>query len=109
MTKIVITKSRQGAYLGFTCSGHAGYADYGKDIVCAAVSALVTNTVNSLEQLAKENFEVSAEEENGYLRCTFLAPPGEKGILLMDSLALGLKSIEKEAGRKYMRLIFEEV
>ena len=27
--------------------GHAGYAEEGQDIVCAAVSALVINTVNS--------------------------------------------------------------
>ena len=29
-------------------SGHAKYADYGNDIVCAAVSSIVTTTVNGI-------------------------------------------------------------
>ena len=40
MTKIVIRKTN-GRYSGFSCSGHAGYAESGSDIVCAAVSVLV--------------------------------------------------------------------
>lgn len=29
-------------------NGHAKFADYGKDIVCAAVSSIVTTTVNGI-------------------------------------------------------------
>ena len=43
MIQITFHKTRTGDYQGFTCSGHAGYAAYGEDIVCAAVSALVIN------------------------------------------------------------------
>ncbi|MDD5835898.1 MAG: ribosomal-processing cysteine protease Prp [bacterium] len=31
-----------------TIKGHADYASYGKDIVCAAVSSIVTTTVNDI-------------------------------------------------------------
>ena len=31
-----------------------GYADVGQDIVCAGVSALVINTINSIEQFNRE-------------------------------------------------------
>ena len=51
MTTITIYKSDKGSYKGFTCKGHAGSAMSGKDIVCAAISILVINTVNSLEEL----------------------------------------------------------
>lgn len=34
--------------------GHADYAEYGKDIVCAAISALVTCTVNNLYSLSNK-------------------------------------------------------
>ena len=34
MTTITIYKSDQGSYKGFTCKGHAGFADSGNDIVC---------------------------------------------------------------------------
>ena len=56
MTKIVIRKNN-GRYTGFTCSGHAGYADSGSDIVCASVSVLVINTINAMEAFAAEKME----------------------------------------------------
>lgn len=31
--------------------GHAGYGKYGRDIVCAAVSSIVTTTINGLLRL----------------------------------------------------------
>ena len=30
------------------CIGHAGYADYGKDIVCASFSTMIITTINSI-------------------------------------------------------------
>lgn len=35
-------------------NGHADYADYGKDIVCSAVSSIVTTTVNDILTLDKD-------------------------------------------------------
>ena len=42
MTTILIRKTKD-SYQGFNCIGHAGYADAGSDIICAAVSVLVFN------------------------------------------------------------------
>ena len=39
MTRCVLF-IRDGQVTGFVCAGHAGYAEAGEDIVCAAVSAL---------------------------------------------------------------------
>ena len=36
--------------------GHAGYAEPGQDIVCAAVSALVINTINAIEAFTEDDF-----------------------------------------------------
>ena len=30
------------------CIGHAGYADYGKDIVCASFSTMIITTINAI-------------------------------------------------------------
>lgn len=52
-------------------TGHAGYADSGYDIVCAAVSSQVISVENSLVQLL--NIEVQTEvneTEGGYLKVT---------------------------------------
>ena len=47
-------------YLDFLSKGHAGYAEEGQDIVCAAVSALIITTVNSLEEFTEEQIEAEA-------------------------------------------------
>ncbi|MCD7725961.1 MAG: ribosomal-processing cysteine protease Prp [Clostridiales bacterium] len=110
MTKITFHKTRAGEYRGFICSGHAGYADYGSDIVCASISALVINTINSLQEITGEEMAVESDEETGTIRCFFVNPPlKETSRALMDSLVLGLSQIEKQYGKKHCKLTFEEV
>ena len=36
-------------------SGHANFADYGKDIVCASVSSIVTTTINAILSFDKNS------------------------------------------------------
>ena len=43
-------------------SGHANFADYGKDIVCAAVSSIVTTTINNIIALDDKAITYSANE-----------------------------------------------
>lgn len=47
----VLKKNEQLSKIKIT--GHAGYDDYGKDIVCAAVSATVITTINGILALSK--------------------------------------------------------
>ncbi len=111
MTTMIIRKSSSGIYDSFTCMGHAGYARFPKqkDIVCAAVSILVINTVNSLDKLAHEQTDVKANEDTGFIDCRFRSQVSEQGKLLMDSMVLGLKGIEQQYGKQYFELKFEEV
>ncbi len=110
MTKITFHKTRAGEYRGFTCIGHAGYADYGSDIVCASISVLVINTINSLEEITEERMEVETDEERGMIQCSFTDQPlKETSRALMDSLVLGLTQIERQYGSKHCKLTFEEV
>lgn len=57
MIKVVI-KDKE-----ITISGHAGYDIYGKDIVCAAVSATVITTVNGI--LSIDNNAISVDGADG--------------------------------------------
>lgn len=109
MTKIVISKNPDGSYKQLICSGHAGFADSGKDIVCAAVSVLVINTINALEELAGECFSVAYSEEEGRIQCDFSNPLQERSVFLLDTMAYGLKNIQKQYGNKYLQVKFEEV
>ena len=110
MTEVRIYKTKSGEYRKFICDGHAGYAEYGNDIVCAAISALVINTVNSLEEIAKEPIQVEADETAGRISCSFLKQPlQEASVVLMNSLTLGLSHIAAQYGKKHCKLTFEEV
>ena len=110
MTQITFHKTTVGEYKGFTCDGHAGFADYGEDIVCAAISVLVINAINSLEQITGEQMQVETDEDAGTIRCRFVNQPlKETSKALMDSLVLGLTQIEKQYGKNYCKLTFEEV
>lgn len=110
MIKITFHKTRAGEYRGFICDGHAGFAAYGEDIVCAAVSALVINTINSLEEITGEKMDVTCDEKRGLIRCLFREQPvKETSRVLIDSLVLGLTRIEEQYGKKHCRLHFKEV
>lgn len=109
MTTIIIKRNANGEYKGFTCKGHSGFARSGKDIVCAAVSILAINTINSMEELAKEDMDITINEDSGFIACLFKGNLSEKGILLMDSMILGMSGVEKQYGKKYVTLKFEEV
>ena len=37
-----------------SCIGHAGYADYGKDIVCASFSTMIITTINGIIEIDKD-------------------------------------------------------
>ena len=52
MIKVKIEK-QNAKYKKITILGHAMYDDYGKDIVCAAASSIVTTTVNGILSLDK--------------------------------------------------------
>ena len=92
-------------YFGFRMEGHAEFAAYGSDIVCAAVSALVINTINSIEALTEDTFEDAVHQEKDVVSFQITSKPvSEKAELLLDSLVLGLQSVAKEYGKKYICL-----
>lgn len=79
----------------FRVRGHAGYDDTGLDIVCAAVSILVYNTINSCEKFANVFLDVvdSGEEivcriPNGKLS------DGAK--ILLQSLVFGIEQLAEQ-------------
>lgn len=51
MTTVQVRRNEHGVS-GITVSGHAGYAESGSDIVCAAASVLITTCANALESVA---------------------------------------------------------
>ncbi len=108
MITITIFKNKE-AYAGFECTGHAGYAPEGEDIICAGVSALVINTVNSLSHFSVTKFWTDSDEDTGKLTVRFTEKPDHNADLLMRSLVLGLQGIQDNYGNEYIHLNFKEV
>ena len=91
--------------MGFKSMGHAGFADSGYDIICAGVSALVINFINSAEELC----HAETDEETGMIDYRLDKPATGDVALLMDSMILGLKGIQRDYGNEYIILDFKEV
>lgn len=94
---------QNGRYKSFTIEGHAGYADPGEDIVCAAVSALVINAINSIEKFTEDAYTCDCQD--GMIKSwEFTSEVSEQTTLLMDSLMLGLADVQKSYGEKYLKV-----
>ena len=61
MLKVNIIKNND-IIKSMTFIGHAMYDDYGKDIVCAAVSASLLTTVNAIVEFDQDAIEYREEE-----------------------------------------------
>ena len=104
MINISIHKNKKGQLNGFRFEGHAGYAESGSDIGCAAVSALVITTMNSIEPFTSDTFEYQENEEDGMMDFKIVSTLSERSELLLGSLILGLQGIEEEYGHKYIKI-----
>ena len=96
MVSIQITKKNNNIDK-ITLKGHAGYAAYGKDIVCAGVSAILTTSVNAILSFDKAAVKILSEE------------PFELQILSHDAitskLLLNMISLFKEMAESYPKNI----
>jgi len=78
---------------GITVTGHAGYAQPGHDIVCAAVSILTQNLIRSIEDLTDEKIEYSISPGKADIKYGNLS---EKSRTLVDSFFIGICTIAGE-------------
>lgn len=93
MTRITPLKQNNNL-IGFKVDGHANYSRYGNDIVCAAVSALSINTINSLQTIAHKRVDVW--EEDGYLEYQIRGKPSKQSNILLQSVGMGYRSIAEQ-------------
>jgi len=57
---------------GFSVSGHSGYSEAGSDIVCAAISAVVTMAEATINEVCGAKAKVRVKEEDA--RVTLMLP-----------------------------------
>ena len=96
MINVLVELDDKGYISCFDVSGHAGYAEPGKDIVCAAVSAVVQAAVLGLTDVIGLN--VKYRQKNGNARCIIPKrlniEQREKAEIVLKTMVFGLKSIQ---------------
>lgn len=86
---ITITRKADGV----TIEGHAGYAENGKDIVCAGVSALTQTLIYSIEKLTKT--KIRWDSKPGWVEIEHGGLTADAK-LLIDSFFIGIREIIDE-------------
>lgn len=87
--------TRAGKIIGFQSKGHACYGVKGTDVVCASVSALIINTVNSIEQLTQDGCDSKVNDRKATIDFEIDGEVSPQAELLFNSLELGLNEIAK--------------
>ncbi len=93
----------------FKVEGHSRYAEHGADIICAAISMLIFNTVNSITELTDEEICIhKMDSGKGLFDCEFpkrkLQTSSEQAELLLNSMILGLNTIKQTYGENYIKV-----
>ena len=104
MIKVSIYRDENKKVIGFHCVGHAGYAESGSDIICAAVSALTMTTINSIDTFTADTYSYDEDESTGMMDFRIISEVSGASELLLNSLLLGLCGIEESYGKKYIRV-----
>ncbi len=103
----VLIRKKETVITGFQISGHAGYDEAGKDIICSAVSILGINTVNAITRFTGDTVkENEMDEEKGWLRFR-LSDVSKESELLFKTFELGVLDIEENYG-KYLAVHYQE-
>ena len=92
MIKVEVVKENN-LYKKVSIIGHAMYADYGNDIVCSAVSSIVTTTINGILALDKDSLNYEVNEKGLFI--TYINGVKESQTLINNMVSL-LKELEEK-------------
>ena len=83
---------------GFSVSGHSGYAEAGSDIVCAAISAVVTMAEATINEVCGAKAKVRVKEEDARVTLTLPASCDEEETVqaVLSGLMLTLISMRED-------------
>jgi uncharacterized protein YsxB (DUF464 family) len=89
MVKVVLTY-KGGALKSLRASGHAGAGEYGHDLVCAAVSAIIVGGFNALKD-ESAIAEAKADEGDAYLELR--KAPDEHDRIVIETMVTQIESV----------------
>lgn len=101
MTTIEIVRSQKGHIDAFRISGHSGYEESGKDIICSSISTAVNMTVGMIEKLGLK-YDYRVEEETATLQFD-LQSTHDIAILVLDNFYEHVIALSKEY-KQYLKI-----
>ena len=83
---------------GFSVSGHSGYAEAGADIVCAAISAVVTMAEATINDVCGAKAKVRVKDEQARITLTLPASCDEEESVqaVLSGMMLTLISLRED-------------
>lgn len=95
MTSITFYVKPDNTITGFQSKGHAGYGIRGTDVVCASVSILIINTINSIENFTDSKCLEKINDKRATIDFEIDGSVNPQAQLLFKSLELGIKGISE--------------
>ena len=83
---------------GFSVSGHSGYAEAGSDIVCAAISAVVTMAEATINEVCGAKAKVRVKDEQARITLTLPTSCDEEEAVqaVLSGMMLTLLSLRED-------------
>ncbi|WP_320046995.1 ribosomal-processing cysteine protease Prp [uncultured Ilyobacter sp.] len=109
MTEVVIIR-KEGRIVFFSAEGHAGFAEHGEDIVCAALSTALQFPIAHLDEVLDivPRYEIS---EDGLLKVDFrgvdLKGNDRELNVLLEIMYLTVKQLAREYS-EFIKLVEKE-
>jgi len=107
MINVLIRRGADGL-AGFRVSGHSGYAEAGRDIVCAAVSSAVSMTVNGITEILGAETDLAVDERSATVDMLLKKGSGRQAEVLIEIFEMHIRSL-REQYPKYISLTYLEV
>ena len=99
MIRIEITREN-GHIVYLSAKGHALSDEEGKDLVCAAISAIITGGLNALDN--PKSFGIILEK--GYASISSLKDVNNHDYEVLDVIYTQLKTVEED-NKKYIKIV----
>ena len=109
MIKATVTKEQSGRIHSFEMSGHAQFAEHGKDLVCAGASAVSFGALNAIMKLTESQPTIKQGSDGGYLKAIFSKDEIEDHDiqLILNTMIVSLQTIEQDYG-EHIKIIFKK-
>ena len=97
MTKVVISKDKQGNITRFTASGHTNYGVEGEDIVCAGASSIMQTAILGILMVAETNAKYKIDAGEAYLELNLpadMTPTQRRDCnIILKTMVVGLSDL----------------